>query len=529
MCIRDNYNTTGDTGMMGVDSVKIASLIKFNVKLDGVEMLAAVDSGSQYCLIGKKELGKIPNPTVISKEMRLRGLGDPQQSVESHQTVILEVTIDGIKYGQLEFLVLEDLKEGVMLGMPFLVGNSIKFDIRDGSIRRYGDNGVREQVYVMGGTENCIRTVTRIPVHTTETIVIDKNNWVPVKVKWKSKLVKPRSKERQYRAKPEELLVEGREDCKRGYNHRFKVLPGLVKWNEEEGTVLLKKLIPGSLKLNTGEQIGIAHLLVDEDKLRKYGVTTCTVNTTVREVIERGDEQEWTKEKLKDEIKFMEELHSGQIEQVLEVLWKNKMAFSRSDADVSQTAMTPYKIRLHDYTPIYQRARRFDQKTNQEIEQQVEELCMKDIAEPCAAEWSSPVVPIRKKDGTLRLCVDYRRLNQVTEADKFPMANIQETIYACHGVRYFTSMDLVKGYYQMNLAEDSRDFTAFSTVSGQNRFKRLSFGLKNGPAAFQREMQRIMTGFSKDKVVVYLDDVLLMSKSFEEHLLLIDLSLIHIS
>lgn len=147
---------------------------------------------------------------------------------------------------------------------------------------------------------------------------------------------------------------------------------------------------------------------------------------------------------------------------------------------------------------------------------------MRDIVEPCASEWSSPVVPIRKKDGTLRLCVDYRRLNKVTVADRFPMANITETIFGCHGAYYFTSMDLVKGYYQMQLEENSKNYTAFSTVSGQYRFNRLSFGLKNGPAAFQREMQRILTGFSRDKVVIYVDDVLLISKGFSEHLTLIE-------
>src|SRR5678815_2579719 len=319
------------------------------------------------------------------------------------------------------------------------------------------------------------------------------------------------------------LLVEGEENNRRGYNKRFKLLPGLVKWNTKEGTILIRKLIPGQLKFGKREKIGIAHLILDEEDLQKYDNQGYTVNTLVQGTGRQGTiEEEWTREKLEKEITFMEELTQEQRKEIIEVLHRQKNVFSKSDSDVTTTSMTPYRIRLHDYTPIYQRARRFDQRTNEEIEKQVQELCLKDIVEPCAAEWSSPVVPVRKKDGTLRLCIDYRRINKVTEADRFPMANISETIFSCHGVEYYSCLDLVKGYYQMKLEEDSKDFTAFSTVSGQYRFKRLSFGLKNGPAAFQREMQRILTGFSRDKVVVYVDDILLISKGFEEHLILIE-------
>ena len=90
-----------------------------------------------------------------------------------------------------------------------------------------------------------------------------------------------------------------------------------------------------------------------------------------------------------------------------------------------------------------------------------------------------------------------------------------------HGVTYFTSLDLVRGYYQLPLAEESRELTAFSTPHSHWQFKRLSFGLKNAPAAFQREMQQILSGYPWHKVVVYIDDVLIMSQSFDEHLSLV--------
>ena len=75
-------------------------------------------------------------------------------------------------------------------------------------------------------------------------------------------------------------------------------------------------------------------------------------------------------------------------------------------------------------------------------------------------------MPVRKKDGSLRLCVDYRKLNMVMKADRFPMPNLTETVFGLHGIKYFTSLDLVRGYYQMPLDEDCRDFTAFQLLMG---------------------------------------------------------------
>ena len=85
-----------------------------------------------------------------------------------------------------------------------------------------------------------------------------------------------------------------------------------------------------------------------------------------------------------------------------------------------------------------------------------------DIIEPSKSPWSAPIVPVRKKDGTIRLCVDYRLLNQVTKPDKFPMPNVTDIIAGLGGVKYFTSLDLVRGYYQMPIEEASREYTAFS-------------------------------------------------------------------
>ena len=128
-------------------------------------------------------------------------------------------------------------------------------------------------------------------------------------------------------------------------------------------------------------------------------------------------------------------------------------------------------------TPIYQRPRRFPPPVAEEIERQCRELHSLDIIEPSASPWNSPIVPVRKKDGSIRLCIDYRKLNKVTIADKFPVPNLYDSLYGLGSAKYFTRLDLVRGYYQLPVDEQSRAFTAFSSAKNHWQFKRLSFGL----------------------------------------------------
>ena len=169
-------------------------------------------------------------------------------------------------------------------------------------------------------------------------------------------------------------------------------------------------------------------------------------------------------------------------------------------------------------TPIFQKPRRFATPLNNEIEEQCKELELSNIIEKCNSPWSSPIVPIRKPDGTLRLCVDYRKVNSVTATEKFPMPNICSSIYSAHNINYFTKIDLTKGYYQIPIERNSRPITSFSTHHNQYQFKRLSFGLKNSGLQFQRIIQEILCDFSNNKVIIYIDDILILTQSFEEHL-----------
>ena len=141
-----------------------------------------------------------------------------------------------------------------------------------------------------------------------------------------------------------------------------------------------------------------------------------------------------------------------------------------------------------------------------------------DIIEPSVSPWASPIVLVRKSDGTFRFCVDYRRLNSVTHQDAFPLPRIDATLDNLGAARFFSTLDLQSGYWQVPVNECDREKTAFVTPSGLYQFKCMPFGLTNAPATFQRLMNAVLRGLTPSQCLVYLDDIIVFSSTFDEHI-----------
>ena len=133
------------------------------------------------------------------------------------------------------------------------------------------------------------------------------------------------------------------------------------------------------------------------------------------------------------------------------------------------------------------------------------------------ASWSSPVLLIKKKDNTYRFVVDYRQLNNLTERDSYPLPRIDETLNRLSGNSYFTKLDLKTGYHQIPIDPSDRDKTTFVTYGGMFRFTVMPQGLRNAPSSFQRIMYELLVTNRWDFCLVYIDDVLIFSHTFEQH------------
>jgi hypothetical protein len=152
-----------------------------------------------------------------------------------------------------------------------------------------------------------------------------------------------------------------------------------------------------------------------------------------------------------------------------------------------------------------------------EIETQVADLLEKGFIEPSSSPYGAPVLFVKKKDGTLRMVIDYRALNKITIKNKYPLPRIDDLLDRLGGAKYFTSLDLTSGYHQIRINSDDVPKTAFRTPLGHFQFKVLSFGLTNAPATFQTVMNSVFAPLLGRSVVVYLDDILIYSKTAEEH------------
>lgn len=207
------------------------------------------------------------------------------------------------------------------------------------------------------------------------------------------------------------------------------------------------------------------------------------------------------------------------------LLAKHIDVFTDDDDDLGSTDKAKHEIKLVDDVPVTQPYRRIPPNQYKEVQEHISKLLKKGIIQESESSYASPVVVVRKSDGSIRLCVDYRKLKLKTKKDAFPLPRIDESFDALRGARYFSSIDLASGYHQVAVDESDRHKTAFTTPFGLFEYLRMPMGVCNGPATFQRLMQATMNDLIFEIMLVYLDDILVYSPSFESHLERLDIVL----
>ena len=257
--------------------------------------------------------------------------------------------------------------------------------------------------------------------------------------------------------------------------------------------------------------------LTNQEQQEKNNLTTTPVKAIV--VTENTHQQSLRTEKLKAEFQLDKAAISPEQHSTLEnFLLNHADIFALDNSELGCTEVVKHRIDTGESPPIYQSARRIPFALRGLVDEMVEDMLHQNIIQTSHSPWASPVVLVKKKDRSMRFCVDYRRLNSVTKRDVHPLPRIDDTLDALAGARYFTTLDLASGYWQVAMDPNDREKTAFITHSGLFEFSVMPFGLCNAPATFQRLMETVLEGLARKQCFVYLDDILVISSSWEEHL-----------
>jgi hypothetical protein len=281
--------------------------------------------------------------------------------------------------------------------------------------------------------------------------------------------------------------------------------------------LLITNYMGFTLRLSFGEVVGHmedVELVSNQVQLTSQpaaGLVTDIVRKISSEQIDRRKKQLLTM--LAGDLK----LPSEEKEFFCEFLAEDHAAFCLEEGEQGETSLVQLHTDTGNVPPCKQAPRRTPFVVRQEIEKQVERMKAAGVIQESSSQWASPVILVKKKDGTYRFCVDYRLLNEVTTKDTFPLPRIDDLLDQLGRCKYFSTLDLAAGYWQIQV-----DTTAFVTHRGLYEFNVMPFGLTNAPSVFQRLVQGLLIDLNSvedpDFVSSYIDDILIFSRALTEHL-----------
>lgn len=196
-----------------------------------------------------------------------------------------------------------------------------------------------------------------------------------------------------------------------------------------------------------------------------------------------------------------------------------------NDYDLGLTHLVEHTIDTGDAKPVKQPPRRVPIAFAEEEKKLIMQMQEQGVIRKSSSPWSSPLVLVIKKNGKVRPCVDYRRLNAVTIKDAFPLPRIQDCLDTVAGATIFSTFDLTSGYHQIPVRSEDIHKTAFVTKYGLFEFQTMPFGVCNGPPTGQRLMELVLNGLQWQICLIYLDDIIVFGNNFKDHIQRLDLVL----
>lgn len=445
---------------------------KIPIKINGNLLNCIIDLGSEGTLIQLSEAKRLQLQWQNVEGPLLKGIGNVAYLPVG--SLYATVEVQGIVEHNVHILVVDDhvIPCSLLLGHTFTERPTIKIIKTDTDVIFQQVEQLRSEKFCMTCRYETILAVNEIKA-------------VPVKS-----------------SSPHTGTVYVNGSVRHALNREHYLLPGEYKLEDGFGNVLIQNISSGELKFKEGELI----------------TRCCSVGELNIHLVDGSIDD------FDSNIKCGDCLSEPQKRELVNLLSKYKNSFSSGLKDLGFTTATEMTIELTDSTPVVYRPYRLSYTERQRVKEMVQDMRDSDIIRESSSSYASPIVLVNKKTGDKRLCVDYRALNRKTKREHYPLPRIEDQLDRLSGSMLFVTLDLASGYYQIPIAEQSRDKTAFVTPDGQFEFNRMPFGLVNAPSVFQRTMNKIIQSSSivSAYTLVYMDDILIPAKSFDEGLKRLD-------
>ena len=458
--IKKQGNQTGYATVIN-DSTCFSGLF-VDLQIDGDVVTLLVDTGSSISILHHSIRDK--NPSLKSSslnKMEFSAVTANGQPLDVMGSIMVNVTA-GVLDMQHKFYVAGDINSDGILGLDLLSSLGASINLQDGTL------DCREGVKIPLSKRRRNIEIARIVVQ--EDTTIPPNHEV----------VFPASIDLKYNPGEYEGFVEPNST----FSQKTGLLVGRVLANASKLQTPVRLLNPSTseIKLYKGMHIGsFIPTQVPQTSRREEVVATVSSNLS----------HDWAHNLVQSSALTDEQ--KNQVEQLLEEF---KSVFSQSSTDYGRTELIEHQIDTGAAHPIRQPPRRIPQHLRMNVDEQIDSMLDNGIIEPSRSPWSSPIVVVPKKDGGIRFCVDYRQLNSVTIKDAYPLPQISDTLESLAGAKFFSTLDLASGYWQVGMHPDDQHKTAFASHRGLFEFKVLPFGLCNAPATFERLMEFALAGLA---------------------------------
>ena len=399
-------------------------------------------------------------------------------------------------------VVVADVEDSAILGMEFLADVDAKIDLVQ---QQLIVNGEKIDCYSEGNQQLILRCVTRRLV----TIEAHCEAVIPVRLLH-------RQSSAPYETVNQRLQIL--EPCSNRLQDKGLYVGRTLVSAGETGLVPLRILNTSETTQTIGAQtvVAVAKPVTDVAELELPEVNSQCIKHTQHT-------EENPVDMLPDPLKELwqrstKQLTTEESQAVAGLIHQYKDVFSLSEQDLGRTNLIRHYIDTGNARPIKQPPRRTSPSKHVEIERQVEDLLQRGIVKKSNSPWSSPVVLVTKKDGSQRFCVDYREVNAATVKDAYPLPRIDDSLSALSGAKWFSTLDLASGYWQVPMDPASSGKAAFVTTSGLYEWTVMPFGLTSSPSTFERLMELILVGLRFETCLIYLDDVIVYGRTFVEEL-----------